>query len=104
MTNRKTKTAQPSELTDPLYWLSDTDATQRECVAMIPYLEDIESRHSIIALAHAWANGNATGCHTLEISLTGHPRYIIHENADDPANIHTVKALARTVYIKKEGK
>lgn len=97
-----TKTTPPSELTEPLYWLSDTDVTQREYVAMIPYLEDIESRHSIIALAHAWASANATGCHTLEISLTGFPRYIIHENADDPANIHAVKALARTVYIKKE--
>lgn len=102
MTNRKTKTAQPSELTDPLYWLSDTDATQRECVAMIPYLEDIESRHSIIALAHAWANANAAGCHTLKISLPGHPRYIIHTNADDPENIHKVAAMSRTVYIKKE--
>lgn len=99
-----TKTTPPSELTEPLYWLSDTDATQRECVAMIPYLEDIESRHSVIGLARAWANGNAPGCHSLEIYRDPHTRYIVHKNADDPANIHTVKAKTRTVYIKKEGK
>lgn len=96
------KTTPPSELTKPLYWLSDTDATQRECVAMIPYLEDIESRHSVITVAHVWANANAAGCHTLKIGLPGHPRYIIHTNAGDPENIHTVNAMARTVYIKKE--
>lgn len=99
-----TKTTPLPELTKPLYWLADTDATQRERVAMIPYLDDTEFRHSVIELAHAWANGNAPGCHTLEISLTGHPRYIVHTNADDPANIHIVNALHRTAYIKKEGK
>lgn len=99
-----TKAQPPRELTEPIFWLQDTDATQRECVAMIPYLEDIESRHSVIGLAHAWANGNATGCHALEIYRAPNTRYIVHKNATDPANIHTVKAKTRTVYIKKEEK
>ena len=100
-TPRRTPAQPPRELTEPIFWLQDTDATQRECVAMIPYLEDIESRNSAIGLAHAWANGNAPGCHSLR---DPHTRYIVHKNADDPGNIHTVKAKSRTVYIKKERK
>lgn len=103
-TPRRTPAQPPRELTEPIFWLQDTDATQRECVAMIPYLEDIESSYSVIGLAHAWANGNSPGCHALEIYRDPHTRYIVHKNADDPENIHTVKAKARTVYIKKEGK
>lgn len=102
MANRKTETAPPSELTEPLYWLQDTDATQRECVAMLPYFEDIESRHSVITLAHIWADANTPGCHSLKITRDARTCYVVHKNADDPENIHKVAAMSRTVYIKKE--
>ena len=96
------KTPPPHDLTEPRYRLHNTDATQRELIAMIPHFENAESTHSIITLAHAWADANTPGCHSIKITRDARTCYVVHENADDPENIHEVAAMSRTVYIKKE--